>query len=95
MPTPPAPAWISAVSPAFSLPNSKRQSSAVPTAMGTQAASSRSTSSGTTQVLATGTARRSAWEPLRFTATTRWPTLRSRTSAPTSAATPAHWYPTI
>ena len=37
MPTPPAPAWISTVSPACRWPNSKRQSSAVPNATGTHA----------------------------------------------------------
>ena len=40
MPTPLAPAWISAVSPACRRPNSNRQSSAVPKGTGTQAASS-------------------------------------------------------
>ena len=37
MPTPPAPAWISTVSPACRWPNSNRQSSAVPNATGTHA----------------------------------------------------------
>ena len=54
MPTPPAPAWIKAVSPACRWPNSKRQSSAVPNGTGTQAASSVETLSGIFQANALG-----------------------------------------
>ena len=54
MPTPPAPAWISAVSPACSRPNSKRQSSAVPNGTGTAAASSVLTPSGIFQAKPAG-----------------------------------------
>ncbi len=49
MPTPLAPAWTSAVSPAWRRPNSNRQSSAVPNGTGTQAASSVVTPSGMIQ----------------------------------------------
>ena len=74
MPTPPAPAWTSTVSPACRWPNSKRQSSAVPNATGTHATGMRSAPSGTGQVMIAGTAISSACEPDRFVHTTRWPT---------------------
>ncbi len=95
MPTPPAPAWTSTVSPAWRRPSSNRQSSAVPTGMGTQAAFSRPAPSGMIQVARASTARFSAWEPFIPTHTTRCPTSRSATPSPTSAITPAHWYPTM
>ena len=91
MPTPPAPAWTSAVSPACSRPNSKRQSSAVPNGTGTQAASSVGTPSGIFQAKGSGADRRSACEPSSPTVTARSPTANPRTSAPTSATVPAHW----
>src|SRR5205085_1248601 len=72
-PTPPAPAWMSTVSPDRRWPNSKRQSSAVPKATGTQAAATMSAPSGTGQVTRAGTATFSAWEPDIMVATTRWP----------------------
>ena len=55
MPTPPAPAWISTVSPACRWPNSNRQSSAVPNATGTHATAMMSAPSGTGHVTIAGT----------------------------------------
>ena len=60
IPTPPAPAWIRAVSPATRCPNSKRQSSAVPKGTGTQAAWSVANPSGIFQANDAGTARSAA-----------------------------------
>ena len=77
IPTPLAPAWMSAVSPAWSRPNSNRLSSAVPKGTGTQAASSVVTPSGTTQQKGSPTARSSAWDPSRPTVTTRSPDCHS------------------
>jgi hypothetical protein len=91
IPTPLAPAWIKTVSPFWSRPNSKRQSSAVPNGIGTHAATSTASPSGTTNVKPAGTATRSACEPCIMIATTRSPTLRSRTSAPTARIVPPHW----
>ena len=91
MPTPPAPAWISTVSPAFSLPNSKRQSSAVPNGTGTAAASSVVTPSGIFQAKPAGTARSSACEPSSPTVTARSPAVKPCTSLPTSVTVPAAW----
>ena len=50
-PTPPAPAWISTVSPVVRWPNSNRQSSAVPNATGTQAHLTMSPPSGIGHVM--------------------------------------------
>jgi hypothetical protein len=76
---------------AFRRPNSKRQSSAVPNGIGTQAAARTSRPSGTLQVIIAGTATSAACDPCVITATTVWPTTRSVTPAPTSFTTPPHW----
>ena len=84
MPTPPAPAWIRTVCPASRLPAVNRHSWAVPNATGTQAAGAASSPSGIGQVDIAGTARFAACEPATFRVTTRSPTARSSTPAPTS-----------
>ena len=66
-----------------------RHSWAVPTATGTQAAVAASSPSGISQVDIAGTARFEACEPAMFKVTTRSPTARSSTPAPTSATVPA------
>ena len=91
-PTPPAAACTSTVSPACSRPNSKRQSCAVPKAMGTQAAATRSAPSGTFQTERDDTATSSACDPYGIVQTTRSPTpMRSPAEAPTSITVPPHW----
>jgi hypothetical protein len=65
------PAWISTVSPVVRCPNSNRQSSAVPNAIGTQATASMSAPSGIGHVTMAGTTTSSAWEPAIIVATTR------------------------
>ncbi len=77
IPTPLAPAWMSAVSPGWRRPNSNRQSSAVPKGTGTQAASSVVRPSGMAQQNGSPTARSSAWDPSRPTVTTRSPSANS------------------
>ena len=76
MPTPPAPAWISAVSPSRRRPNSNRQSSAVPKGTGTQAASSVDTPSGIFQAKPSAAVLRSACDPSSPTVTARSPTAK-------------------
>jgi hypothetical protein len=66
-----------------------RHSSAVPKATGTHAADAASSPSGIGQVEIAGTARFAAWEPAMFRVTTRSPTERSSTPAPTSTIVPA------
>ena len=89
MPTPPAPAWISTVCPAFNPPALNRQSCAVANATGTQAASAVASPSGMAQTIAAGTARWCACEPLAFSVTTRSPSLRPVTFAPIARTVPA------
>ena len=70
-PTPPAPAWMSTVSPDCRWPNSNRQSWAVPNATGTHAHFTRSAPSGITHVITDGAAIIAACEPQSPVATTR------------------------
>ena len=91
IPTPLAPAWISTVSPAWSRPNSNRQSSAVPNGTGTHAASSVVRPAGISQQNGSATARSSAWEPSTPTVTTRSPGLSVTTPSPVVTTVPAHW----
>ena len=85
------PAWTRTVSPACSRPNSNRQSSAVPNGIGTQAADTGRGRRAPATSPRPGTATSSAWEPYGIVHTTRWPTSRRRTAAPTSTIVPPHW----
>ena len=91
MPTPLPPAWIRAVSPAWSRPNSNRQSEAVPNGMGMADAGSTSSPAGTAQHTASGTARSSAWDPSKLTVTTVSPSAKRVTASPTANTVPAAW----
>ena len=66
-----------------------RHSYAVPNATGTHAARAASSPAGIGQVMAAGTARLAACDPAAFSATTRSPTARPSTPAPTSLTVPA------
>src|SRR5918994_1606417 len=88
-PTPPAPAWMSTVSPGCRPPNSNRQSWAVANSIGTPAASRTDSPSGSGHTDASGTLTNSACEPANIVATTGWPTDSLSTPSPTSRTTPA------
>jgi hypothetical protein len=90
-PTPPAPACTRTVSPACSRPNSNRQSWAVANSIGTPAACSTVSPSGSTHTDEAGTPTSSAWEPAIITATTSSPTATPSTRSPTARTVPAAW----